>query len=258
MARPSIGFRGVENRTQAIALLTALRQARSAYWQRSLSIGVDLSCVDLRGLHEAKIDFNRMQEIQDPFLRHDDVRTILWLRDTEAALRPSDLELALAYGGVGLQVIGIDAGWPNPNHVQEFRWRHPDLDTQLFVSTEMLEGYQQQLRRLVDRFKNYHDSMSGFVFECSLSQHRMVPEPLERILHLLRKHLPTHQLSVSGRFAVSDLAVLDPLLSTIPDLGLERRGVDLQTASEEADGGGVRLLEAAAAHFDRLLFDRAR
>lgn len=217
---------------QARSMADELRRCRK-YPDRKVMIGVMTGHFTLRPDEEDPGNqrgvFPSREEIPLGFIDDPDVLNTIHFADL---YRPravqtifDDLELVTQYGGENLHAIQLDVTWPNPEEIQRFKDRHPDLALILQLGTFSFKEADDDYQKVVNMLRKYGDSIDYALLDMSMGKGKgMDSEGLLPLLRLIRKELPGLGLAVAGGLGPESMHLLEPIASEFPDISIDAQG----------------------------------
>lgn len=212
--------------------------------------------------------FPKKEAIADIFLSHRDpwriernVFNVLHYADYEDHPILENLEKAFRWCGENLDGLQLDMIWPDPNKVQEFHWRHPRIKIILQVNANALDAVGNDPKKLVERLKNYNDSIAYALLDKSMGRGLgMDAEALLPFATAIEKankegHLHYLGIAAAGGLGPDTLHLAGPLIAKFPGISLDAQS-KLRPSGNALDPLDLnfctRYLEEAAKHFGRV------
>ncbi len=259
MARPYIGITDFTSPQQVDDMLKVLRDNRGLNWNRRLAVGVMMSFKTLNSEPTKwSAVFPKNDAIADIFVSDRDAFNVLHYADYGENPVRKNLLLAAQYGGRNLQAIQLDMVWPDPNQIQDFRWKHPKIQLILQVNQRALEVLDHDLHKVVARLQNYNKTIDYALLDMSMGKGKpMNADHLHRLAYTIAEHVPHLALAVAGGLGPETLQLADPLIMAFPDMSLDAQS-KLRPSGNALDPidwvMAGQYLENAAQRFSALIY----
>lgn len=136
-----------------------------------------------------------------------------------------NLELVVKYGGEYLHAIQLDLTWPKSEEIKKFKEKNPNIFLILQVGKFALKEVGGDLDAVVDRLKEYDDSIDYILLDMSMGMGKgMATNELLPVLRKIRKELPYLGLAVAGGLGPDSVDLLKPIADEFPDVSIDAQG----------------------------------
>ncbi len=169
MRTPYISITDFRTKAQSELMLETLRKTGSG---RRLGIGVMMSWKTLYG-HQTKWSdaFPKNEEIADIFLPEKDAYNVLHYADYDGhGPLAEHLEEVLSWCGKSVNAFQLDMVWPDPNEVQKFKARHPEIGFIIQMNENALDFVGNDPKKMIEKLYSYGKSIEYVLLDKSMGK----------------------------------------------------------------------------------------
>lgn len=226
MRKPYIGITDFMNGQQSLEMRHAFQRAGGAALGRQLMVGVMMSYKTLNGLPTKWTGvFPKNEAVWPIFVPDPLTLNTLHYADYDGTDVAASLEKAAAFGGPWMSALQLDMVWPDPEAIQAFHARHPDVRVILQANTNALDGVGNDPDAFLKRLEGYGPAVDDVLLDKSMGKGLgMDAAALRPFAAALAKYRPDLGIAAAGGLGPDTLHLVEPLVAEFPDISLDAQG----------------------------------
>jgi hypothetical protein len=129
---------------------------------------------------------------------------------------------AIAYGGIGIHAVQLDAYWPDPGYVAECVHRsRKSIDVILQISSPAFDEAGKKPLKLLERLEDYEGVINGVLLDRTMARglgletYNLVP-----FVRAIRQRYPSLHVGVAGGIGPKSMHLVKPFISEYRDVSI--------------------------------------
>ena len=233
MKTPYIGITDFTSPEQARNMLAVFSSAWvDAVWgnpkliTRRLMVGVMMSYKTLNHLPTKwSAAFPPEEEVEKIFIRKGALFNTLHYADYDGICILENLLVATNLGGPNMHAIQLDMVWPDSDLIKEYRENHPKIRVVIQVNKVALEQINNDPQFLIQRLKDYGDSIDYALLDKSMGRGLGMDEKaLRPFVQELAENMPELGIAVAGGLGPNTIHLVQGLVRDYPQISIDAQG----------------------------------